>query len=189
MKEEKAKKTTRRKKPASKTGVSGKGADKAPGEQAGAEPRPAPRSGAGKEYDPRIIAFVCKWCSGTDAEAEGPGRKETGGGTAVRVVDVMCSGRVQPSLVLKAFELGADGVVICGCRPGKCHYYFGNERQAEMFETSKKLVALLGLGEERLRLEWVSGAEGDGLVKVLKDFTDRVRAAGPSPLNETRRVR
>jgi F420-non-reducing hydrogenase iron-sulfur subunit len=101
----------------------------------------------------------------------------------------MCSGRVQPSLVLRAFELGADGVIVCGCEPGTCHYYFGNERQAEMFETSRKLVSLLGLGEERLRLEWVSGKDGRGLGKVLDEFTEKVRHAGPSPLQKTRRNR
>jgi F420-non-reducing hydrogenase iron-sulfur subunit len=94
----------------------------------------------------------------------------------------MCSGRVQPSLVLKAFELGADGVIICGCGPGRCHYYFGNERQAEMYETSKKLVSLLGLEDDRLRLEWIPAADGNRLSRVLDEFTEKVKRAGPSPL-------
>ncbi|MBN1503941.1 MAG: hydrogenase iron-sulfur subunit [Candidatus Eisenbacteria bacterium] len=136
----------------------------------------------GARFEPRIVAFVCEWCGdGQEADgANGPGA----GGTAVRFVHVMCSGRVQPSMVLKAFELGADGVIVCGCRPGKCHYYFGNERQAEMFETSKKLVSLLGLEADRLRLEWIPGPDGRTLGAVLDEFTEKVRRVGPSPLRK-----
>ncbi len=153
------------------------------------EKTPMKEAPAGKEaatgaekFEPRIIAFVCKWCSETQETngSKGP----PAGRPAVRVVSVMCSGRVQPSHVLKAFELGADGVIVCGCGAGKCHYYFGNERQAEMFETSKKLVSLLGLEADRLRLEWIPGADGSALAAVLDEFTDRVRRAGPSPLRK-----
>jgi len=163
-----------------KTGTAGKKETAKRTEAAGTlEKVPAPA-----QFEPRIIAFVCRWCS--DAyETGGPGRKGSAAGrSAVRFVSLMCSGRVQPSLVLKSFELGADGVIICGCGPGKCHYYFGNERQAEMFEISKKLISLLGLEGERLRLEWIQGADGDRLGAVLDEFTEKVRHAGPSPLRK-----
>jgi F420-non-reducing hydrogenase iron-sulfur subunit len=149
----------------------------------------APETRRSDHFDPRIIAFVCKWCSDVGHSEDAPGEARAARKPPVRFVNVMCSGRVQPSLVLRAFELGADGVIICGCEPGTCHYYFGNERQAEMFETSRKLISLLGLGEERLRLEWVSGTDGRRLGKVLDEFTEKVRHAGPSPLQKTRRNR
>jgi F420-non-reducing hydrogenase iron-sulfur subunit len=138
---------------------------------------------AASGFDPRIVAFVCRWCSdGQETHGKSAAKARAAGRPVVRFVSVMCSGRVQPSLVLKAFELGADGVIICGCGPGRCHYYFGNERQAEMYETSKKLVSLLGLEDDRLRLEWIPAADGNRLSRVLDEFTEKVKRAGPSPL-------
>ena len=166
MKKEKQASTTRKTRPAAKK------------ETAAARPRAEEAA----RYEPRIIAFVCKWCS--EAQETNGSKGRAAGLPAVRFVSVMCSGRVQPSLVLKAFELGADGVIVCGCGPGKCHYYFGNERQAEMFETSKKLVSLLGLEADRLRLEWIPGADAGALAAVLDEFTEKVRRAGPSPLRK-----
>jgi F420-non-reducing hydrogenase iron-sulfur subunit len=172
MKKEKQTSTTRKARPAAKK------------ETPANKETPAARpSAAGAEkFEPRIIAFVCKWCS--EAQDANGSKSTAAGRPAVRFVSVMCSGRVQPSLVLKAFELGADGVIVCGCGPGKCHYYFGNERQAEMFETSKKLVSLLGLEADRLRLEWIPGDDGGALAAALDDFTQKVRRAGPSPLRK-----
>ncbi len=151
-------------------------------EKASAKAAPAKQEKAAEKFEPRIIAFVCKWCS--DAVEPDASKGPAAGRPAVRFVSVMCSGRVQPSLVLKAFELGADGVIVCGCGPGKCHYYFGRDRQNEMFETTKKLVAILGLEAERLRLEWIPGADATALGAVLDDFTRQVRSAGPSPLRK-----
>jgi F420-non-reducing hydrogenase iron-sulfur subunit len=91
----------------------------------------------------------------------------------------MCSGRVHPAFVLKAFELGADGVLVSGCHPGDCHYVFGNEQAKKQYEITKSMVRLLGLGEERVRLEWISAAEGERFVEIIREFTESVRKAGP----------
>jgi F420-non-reducing hydrogenase iron-sulfur subunit len=187
MKKERQTPATRNTRPSGKNAAAaanpGTGAAAPPMERASAKTAPAKKEAAGAEkFEPRIIAFVCKWCSDAH-ETEGSKGPATGR-PAVRFVSVMCSGRVQPSLVLKAFELGADGVMVCGCGPGKCHYYFGNEKQAEMFETSKKLVSLLGLEAERLRLEWIPGADAGALGALLDEFTQQVRRAGPSPLRK-----
>ncbi|MFH0777088.1 MAG: hydrogenase iron-sulfur subunit [Candidatus Eisenbacteria bacterium] len=125
-------------------------------------------------FKPRIVAFVCKWCTGVDGAP----------GANVRVISVMCSGRVSPSLVLKAFELGADGVMVCGCEPGNCHYTFGNEKQGQMFETSKKLADVLGLEPARLKLQWLSPKETDGLGRSVGEFTKEILKVGPSPLRK-----
>lgn len=103
----------------------------------------------------------------------------------MRIVNVMCSGRVTPGLVLKAFELGADGVMVCGCEKGACHYSFGNERQVEMFETSRKLAGLIGLEHERLRVDWLSPDGGEGLCKAMTEFVEQVTLVGPSPLRKS----
>jgi F420-non-reducing hydrogenase iron-sulfur subunit len=130
------------------------------------------------KFEPKIVAFVCKWCSGQDGA--GQAFNETG----VKPVSVMCSGRVQPGFVLRAFELGADGVIICGCELGSCHYDTGNKQQTEMFETSKKLTQILGLESQRLRLELLSPDDEDGLARVMLEFRDEVAKVGPNPLGE-----
>jgi len=144
------------------------------------------RDGSSQEFKPKIIAFVCNWCSGTGENLqEGTAKALKRNSPNVRIVNVMCSGRVTPGLVLKAFELGADGVMVCGCEKGACHYSFGNERQAEMFETSKKLAHLIGLEPERLRLDWLSPDGGEGLRKVMTEFVKQVTHVGPSPLGKS----
>ena len=92
------------------------------------------------------------------------------------------SGRIQPGFVFRAFERGADGVLVSGCHFGDCHYIFGNERAVEQFDKTMSMVKLLGLEEGRLRLEWISAAEGGRFAEVIDEFTDQVRALGPSPL-------
>jgi len=139
-----------------------------------------------KEFKPRVVAFVCNWCSGVQEGSLGTtGKARKSGSSHVRIVNVMCSGRVTPGLMLKAFELGADGVMVCGCQKGACHYSFGNERQAEMFETSKKLANLIGLEPERLRLDWLSRDGGESLRKVIDEFVEQVTQVGPSPLRKS----
>jgi F420-non-reducing hydrogenase iron-sulfur subunit len=135
------------------------------------------------EFSPRVVAFVCKWCSGIDGDSEAdPAKKSVFKGSQVSPVNVMCSGRVQPGFVLRAFELGADGVIICGCKLGSCHYSTGNEQQLEMFETSKNLIKILGLEPERLRLELLPPHDTGALNRVTEEFLSQVRKAGPSPL-------
>jgi F420-non-reducing hydrogenase iron-sulfur subunit len=101
------------------------------------------------------------------------------------MIRVMCSGRIEPSFVLRAFERGADGVLVSGCHFGDCHYVFGNHRAAEQFEKTQRVVKLLGLETGRLRLEWISAAEGARFAKIIDEFTDQVRRLGPSPLAST----
>jgi coenzyme F420-reducing hydrogenase delta subunit len=95
----------------------------------------------------------------------------------------MCSGRVSPGFVLKALRLGADGVLVSGCHFGDCHYIFGNYKAVEQFEKTKALVKTLGFDDKRIRLEWVSAAEGDRWGEVIDEFVADITALGPSPLN------
>ncbi len=141
-----------------------------------AEAKPAGKA----QWNPRIVVFACNWCSYAGADTAGISRLEHE--PHFRIIRVMCSGRIQPDFVLKAFEKGADGVLVSGCHFGDCHYVFGNHRAAEMFEKTMKTVKLLGIEEGRLRLEWISAAEGVRFAEVINEFTDQVRALGPSPL-------
>ena len=94
----------------------------------------------------------------------------------------MCSGRVEPAFILNAFENGADGVLVAGCHPGDCHYRSGNQHAEKRVEKTRRLLDLLGIGSDRLRLEWISAAEGEKFASVIKDFTEKLRSKGPSPL-------
>jgi len=131
-------------------------------------------------WNPRIVVFACNWCSYAGADTAGVSRVQHQ--PHFRMIRVMCSGRIQPGFVLHAFEKGADGVLVSGCHIGDCHYMFGNERAAEQFEITRDVVRLLGLEEGRLRLEWISAAEGVRFAEVINGFTEEVRKLGPSPL-------
>jgi F420-non-reducing hydrogenase iron-sulfur subunit len=131
-------------------------------------------------WNPRIVVFACNWCSYAGADTAGVSRVQHQ--PHFRMIRVMCSGRIQTGFVLRAFEKGADGVLVSGCHFGDCHYMFGNERAAEQFEITKNVVRLLGLGEGRLRLEWISAAEGARFAEVIDEFTEKIRELGPSPL-------
>lgn len=130
-------------------------------------------------WQPRILVFACNWCSYAGADTAGVSRIQHQ--PHFRIIRVMCSGRVEPAWVLRAFEKGADGVLVSGCHFGDCHYMFGNERAVEQFDKVMNLVTLLGVEPERFRLEWISAAEGARFAEVLDDFTDQVRRLGPSP--------
>jgi F420-non-reducing hydrogenase iron-sulfur subunit len=97
----------------------------------------------------------------------------------IDIIRVMCSGRVDPQFVLKAFQKGADGVLICGCHPGDCHYAEGNYKAARRVPLLKKMLAQMGIEEGRLQLEWVSASEGERFANVVNEMTDRVRKLGP----------
>jgi F420-non-reducing hydrogenase iron-sulfur subunit len=131
-------------------------------------------------WNPDIVVFACNWCSYAGADTAGVSRVQHE--PHFRMIRVMCSGRIQPSFVLHAFEKGADGVLVSGCHIGDCHYMFGNERALEQFAVTKDVARILGLEEGRLRLEWISAAEGARFAKVINEFTDQVRKLGPSPL-------
>jgi F420-non-reducing hydrogenase iron-sulfur subunit len=130
-------------------------------------------------WQPRIVVFACNWCSYAGADTAGVSRIQHQ--PHFRMIRVMCSGRIQPGFVLRAFERGADGVLVSGCHFGDCHYLFGNERAVEQFDKTHRLLGLLGLEPDRLRLEWISAAEGARFAAVIDEFTDQVRALGPSP--------
>jgi F420-non-reducing hydrogenase iron-sulfur subunit len=131
-------------------------------------------------WNPRIVVFACNWCSYAGADTAGVSRVQHQ--PHFRMIRVMCSGRIQPGFVFHAFEKGADGVLVSGCHIGDCHYMFGNERAAEQFEITRDVVRLLGLEEGRLRLEWISAAEGVRFAEVINEFTEEIRKLGPSPL-------
>jgi len=135
-------------------------------------------------FEPKIVVFACNWCSYAGADTAGVSRIQHQ--PNFRMIRVMCSGRIQPAFVLRAFEKGADGVLVSGCHFGDCHYIFGNERAVEQFEKTMNMVKLLGIEEGRLRLEWISAAEGVRFAQVINEFTDQVRELGRSPLAATR---
>ena len=130
-------------------------------------------------WNPSIVVFACNWCSYAGADTAGVSRIQHQ--PYFRMIRVMCSGRIQPGFVLRAFERGADGVLVSGCHFGDCHYVNGNERAVEQFEKTKKVVTLLGLEDGRLRLEWISAAEGARFAQIINEFTDQIRQLGPSP--------
>lgn len=128
-------------------------------------------------YEPKIIAFLCTWCSYTGADLAGTSRLKTPWN--VRAVRVPCSGRVSPELVMRAFDQGADGVLVLGCHIGECHYDSGNHRTAKRIPVLHSLMTFVGLEPERLRLDWVSASEGDRFARIVNEFTDAVRNLGP----------
>lgn len=141
--------------------------------------------GSSKKFVPDIVAFACNWCSYAGADTAGVNRIQYS--PNFRVIRTMCSGRVTPAFVIKAFRLGADGVLVSGCHFGDCHYIFGNYKAVDQFEKTKALVRTLGLEEERVMLEWISAAEGTRWGQVIDEFVARVTALGPSPLKPKRK--
>jgi F420-non-reducing hydrogenase iron-sulfur subunit len=129
-------------------------------------------------FEPKIVGFLCNWCSYAGADLAGTSRIHYA--PNVRVIRVMCSARVDPTFVLKALHDGADGVLICGCHPGDCHYSEGNYKAMRRYPLLKRLLADYGIEEERVRLEWVSASEGRRFADIVDDMTERVRALGPS---------
>ena len=135
-----------------------------------------------KEFQPIIVAFLCNWCSYTGADLAGLSRFQYP--PSVRVIRVMCSGRVDPVFVLKSFEEGADGVLVGGCHIGDCHYIRGNFQTQERMKNLIKVLGVIGIGSDRLRLEWVSAGEGQKFQQVVIDFTNKIKELGPSPFNK-----
>ena len=129
---------------------------------------------------PEILAFLCNWCSYAGADLAGTSRISYPAN--IRPVRVMCSGRVEPSFILNAFMTGIDGVLVSGCHPGDCHYISGNLKAEKNVKATKEILKLLGLGPERLRLEWISASEGQKFADVVKDFARELKGWGPNPL-------
>jgi F420-non-reducing hydrogenase iron-sulfur subunit len=128
-------------------------------------------------FEPKILGILCNWCTYTGADLAGTSRMKYA--PNLRVVRVMCSGRVDPTLVLKGFREGADGVLIGGCHPGDCHYQNGNMKTLRRIPLLRRMVEQLGIEPERLRLEWISASEGVRYQQVVNEFTEQVRALGP----------
>jgi F420-non-reducing hydrogenase iron-sulfur subunit len=128
-------------------------------------------------FDPKIIAFLCNWCSYECADSVGKAQKEYP--PNLRIVRVMCSGRVDPQFVLEAFKEGAEGVLILGCKIGDCHYKEGNYNVIKRYLLLKKVLQQFGIEQDRVKLDWVSASEEDKFVKVVSEMVERIRKLGP----------
>ena len=133
------------------------------------------------EFEPRIVAFLCNWCSSTAADLAGTSRIQYP--PNVRIIRVMCSGAVDPTYVLKPLLDGVDGVLIGGCHPGDCHYQSGNYKARRRVVALKEIVKAAGLDEERIWLRWISASEGQRFADTVTEMTETLRKKGPSPLN------
>ena len=131
-------------------------------------------------FEPNIITFSCNWCSYTSADLAGINRYRYP--SNVNIVRFMCSGRIEPEFIMKAFEYGADGVMVTGCKLDECHYISGNFRAKERIETTQQILDMIGLGAERLGVEWLSASEGEKFANTLNEFVDKIKALGPNPL-------
>jgi F420-non-reducing hydrogenase iron-sulfur subunit len=127
--------------------------------------------------DPKIIGFLCNWCSYRGADTAGMARMKYP--PNVKIIRVPCSGRISPELVLRTFREGADGVMVLGCHIGDCHYATGNHRTAKRMPVLKKLLEYNGIESERLYINWVSAAEGEKFATVIKEFTEKIGAMQP----------
>jgi F420-non-reducing hydrogenase iron-sulfur subunit len=130
-----------------------------------------------EQFEPRIVAFFCNWCTYTAADLAGVSRMKYA--PNLRTIRVMCSGRIDPQFVLDAFARGADGVLIGGCHPGDCHYISGNHKCLRRFKLLKRMIADMGIEDGRFRLEWISASEGERLKNVVNAMVEEVRALGP----------
>jgi F420-non-reducing hydrogenase iron-sulfur subunit len=129
-------------------------------------------------FEPTIVGFLCNWCSYAGADLAGTSRMQYP--PNMRIIRVPCSGRVDPLFVLKAFQDGADGVMVLGCHPGDCHYQQGNYFAQRRYALMERLLEFTGVESERLLVDWVSASEGKRFANLVADFTDRVRNLGPS---------
>ena len=135
------------------------------------------------EFEPRILGFLCNWCCYAGADLAGVSRYQYP--PNIRVIRIMCSGRVDPAFVFRAFSNGTDGVFIGGCWLGECHYITeGNYDAVSMVHLCKKLLEQIGVNPERLRLEWVSASEGIRFAEVITDFTKKLKELGPLGIDE-----
>lgn len=135
-----------------------------------------------EEFKPTIVSFLCNWCSYTGADLAGTSRMTYA--PNVRVIRVMCSGRVDPTFVLTAFNEGADGVLICGCHPGDCHYHEGNYKCLRRYHLLQKYLQQMGIHKDRLRLAWVSASEGKQFAELANEMTETITALGPCKIKE-----
>ena len=140
-----------------------------PGDQTGSTASPD------GTFEPRLLAFCCNWCSYAGADLAGVSRLQYP--PNIRIIRVMCSGRIEPQFVLRALELGADGVLVAGCHPGDCHYISGNIKAEVRMKMLNKLLEIMGIDTRRVRLEWISASEGPKFASTIKEFVAQVHLA------------
>jgi len=134
-----------------------------------------------EEFEPTIIGFLCNWCAYAGADLAGISRIQYP--TNIRIIRVMCSGRVDPAFILEAFKNGADGVLVAGCHPpNDCHYISGNLKALRRTMLLKEVLKELGIEPERLRIEWISASEGDKFATVIREMVEEIKKLGPNPL-------
>jgi F420-non-reducing hydrogenase iron-sulfur subunit len=136
-----------------------------------------------QNFEPRIVMFLCTWCSYTGADLAGTARMKYP--PNVVPIRVMCSGRIDVEFILRAFREGADGVAVCGCHIGDCHYISGNYKTMGRMPIVKKFLGQMGIEPERFRLEWISAAEGEKFQRVASDMTKDIKRLGPLNWKET----
>ena len=133
------------------------------------------------EFEPKIVGFLCNWCAYAGADLAGVSRLQYPHN--LRIIRVMCSGRIDPAFILEAFKDGADGVLVAGCHlPSDCHYLSGNFKAQRRMFPLRKVLQQFGIEPERLRLEWVSASEGDRFATVVREMVEHVRKLGPNPI-------
>ena len=133
-------------------------------------------------FEPKIIGFLCNWCSYAGADLAGVSRIQYP--PNIRIIRVMCSGRIDPAFVLEAFKDGADGVLVAGCHlPSDCHYISGNFKALRRITLLKRALSEFGIEPERLRLEWISASEGDKFASVVRDMVEEIKNLGPNPVS------
>ncbi len=137
-------------------------------------------------FEPKILAFACNWCSYAGADLAGVSRIQYP--PNMRIIRVMCSGRIDPVFILDALSKGVDGVMVLGCHPGDCHYISGNLLAERKMRWTKELIGKAGVDPKRLRLEWISASEGERFAKTVREFTEQIRELGPIQKDEKVRI-
>ncbi len=134
------------------------------------------------DFDPLIIAFTCNWCTYAGADLAGTSKIQYP--PNIRIIRVMCTGRIEPEFILEAFHKGADGVLIGGCHLGDCHYVDGNFKTQSRVKLLKRILEGYGINSQRLKLEWISASEGEKFANTVESFVDKIRELGPNPINK-----
>jgi coenzyme F420-reducing hydrogenase delta subunit len=142
---------------------------------------PAPDNGGGEDFNPKILGYLCNWCCYAGADLAGVSRIQYP--PNIRIIRIMCSSRLEPSILLEMFIQGIDCIFIGGCHFGDCHYMEGNYHAIHKIELTKKLMEKSGLNPERLRLEWVSASEGQRFATIMKEMSQKIRELGPNPVS------
>ncbi|MHB9154704.1 MAG: hydrogenase iron-sulfur subunit [Endomicrobiales bacterium] len=130
-----------------------------------------------ENFEPKIVGFLCNWCSYAGADSAGGQHRDVPAN--LKVIRVMCSGRVDPQFILQAFKEGADGVMVLGCHPGDCHYQSGNYKALRRMKLLEKILSQFGIEKERFRLDWVSASEGEKFSRITTEMVEVVRKLGP----------